>query len=84
MVTHTALFQLLSDPAGQQRLSALRAGEQPVSALVAQVGVVQSGVSRYLRILHAAGVVQMPAQGRRQLYALRAGPFQALDAWLAE
>lgn len=63
-------------------MQALRGGEQLVSALVAQVGIAQSGVSRNLRILHAARVVRVRAQGQQRLYALRAEPFLVLDDWL--
>jgi DNA-binding transcriptional ArsR family regulator len=82
MIKQPALFQILSDPARQHIVDALRGGEQPVNALVAQVGIAQSGVSRHLRILHQAGAVQMRAQGQQRYYALRAEPFAELDLWL--
>ena len=82
MNQHMVLFQLLSDPVRTQIVQVLRGGEQPVGALVAQVGIAQSGVSRHLRILHAAGVVRVRARGQQRLYALQAEPFVALDDWL--
>ncbi len=82
MTAYNTLFALLSDPTRQTIVQALRRGELPVGALVDRAGVAQSGVSRHLRLLHQAGVVQMRAQGQQRLYALRAEPFIELDDWL--
>ena len=71
----------MADPV---RLQALRGGEQPIAAVVAKVGIAQSGVSRHLRILHQVQVVQVRAQGRQRFCALRAEPFIKRDAWLAQ
>ena len=84
MSGYNPLLRVMADPVRQQILMALRGGEQPVAALVAKVGIAQSGVSRHLRILHQAQVVQVRAQGQQRFYALRAEPFIELDAWLAQ
>jgi len=80
---HDDLFGALADATRRRIVDALRGGERPVSALIVSAGVHQSGVSRHLRILEAAGFVRMRPDGQRRLYALRAEPFDALDAWLA-
>ena len=77
-----SLFGALSDPTRLRLVEALRGGEQPVNELVARVELHQSGVSRHLRILHGAGLVQVRPSGPQRLYSLRPEPFQALDAWL--
>jgi len=76
-------FQALADPTRRRIIEALQHGEQPVGELVGQAGIRQSGVSRHLRILSAAGFVSMRTAGQRHLYALRPEPFRELDAWLA-
>ena len=43
----------------------------------------QSGVSRHLRILAEAGIVQMRPDGQRRIYSLRPEPFRLIDAWAA-
>jgi DNA-binding transcriptional ArsR family regulator len=83
MNRYNALLPIIADPVRQQILAALQGGELPVGALVAQVGVAQSGVSRHLHILHKAGAVQVRAQGQQRLYALRKEAFDELDQWLA-
>jgi len=76
------VFGALADPTRLRLVEALRAGEQAVNDLVERVEIHQSGVSRHLRILHGAGLVQVRPSGSRRLYSLRPEPFQALDAWL--
>lgn len=77
------LFEALADPTRRSIVEALRAGEQPVSDLVARAGIHQSGVSRHLKLLQEAGFVSMRPDGQRRLYALRPEPFDELDRWLA-
>jgi DNA-binding transcriptional ArsR family regulator len=42
----------------------------------------QSGVSRHLRILTEAGIVQMRPDGQKRLYSLRKEAFDQLEAWV--
>ncbi|MDP2316817.1 MAG: metalloregulator ArsR/SmtB family transcription factor [Pseudomonadota bacterium] len=78
-----ALFQTLADPTRLRILEAMRGGECAVGDLVKRVDVHQSGVSRHLRILHEAGLVQVRPDGQRRLYSLREEPFRELEAWIA-
>jgi DNA-binding transcriptional ArsR family regulator len=80
---HIDTFQTLADPARRRIIEALRSGESQVGAIVAQVGIHQSGVSRHLRILHEAGFVAVRPDRQLRLYSLKPEPFQALEAWLA-
>ena len=79
---HIDLFQTLADPTRRRIVEALRGGEQAVNDIVDTVDIHQSGVSRHLRILHAAGFVQVRPDGPRRLYSLRPEPFRELDAWI--
>jgi len=76
-------FQILADPTRRGIVEALRSGEQPVSEIVGQTRISQSGVSRHLRILHESGFVSMRPDRQRRLYSLRPEPFQAMEKWLA-
>jgi DNA-binding transcriptional ArsR family regulator len=76
------LFESLADPMRRRIVEVLLAGERPVNDIVAELDIHQSGVSRHLRILNDAGFVRVRADGPRRLYALRAEPFQQLDAWV--
>jgi DNA-binding transcriptional ArsR family regulator len=81
---HIEAFSTLADPTRLRILDALRAGERPVNDLVAAVDIHQSGVSRHLRILQAAGFVTVRPEGAQRFYALRAEPFRQLDAWVGQ
>jgi DNA-binding transcriptional ArsR family regulator len=81
---HNDAFETLADPTRRRIVAALRTGERPVSDIVRQAGIHQSGVSRHLRILHESGFVTVRPEGQRRLYALRPEPFRELEAWLGD
>jgi DNA-binding transcriptional ArsR family regulator len=53
-----------------------------VTDLVEQVGMHQPGVSRHLKVLRDAGLVEVRRDAQRRMYRLRAEPLMELDAWL--
>jgi DNA-binding transcriptional ArsR family regulator len=61
----------------------LRAGEQPVNGLVGELGLSQPAVSKHLRVLKDAGLVEARVDGPRRVYRVRPEPLQQIDAWLA-
>jgi DNA-binding transcriptional ArsR family regulator len=79
-----ALFDVLAEPNRRRILDLLRAGPRPVTELVDAIGLTQPAVSKHLRILREAGLVDVTPVGRRHLYALRAEPLRELDSWLAD
>ena len=83
MNSQTILFQALADPARLRIVEAMRAGECTVGDVVAHMNIHQSGVSRHLRILAKAGIVQMRPDGQKRLYSLRKEAFDQLEAWVA-
>jgi DNA-binding transcriptional ArsR family regulator len=76
-------FQALADPTRRQIVETLRRGEHQVNDIVAATDIHQSGVSRHLRLLRAAGFVQVRPDGQLRLYSLRPEPFRELGGWLA-
>ncbi len=83
MTNIPALLPLMADPTRLAIVEALKTGETAVGDIVQRAGIAQSGVSRHLRILHQAGVVQVRADGQRRLYALCPEPFAELDTWMS-
>ena len=77
------LFHALSDPARFRIVEAMKSGECAVGDIVKRMDIHQSGVSRHLRILAEAGIVQMRPDGQKRLYSLRKEAFDQLDAWVA-
>src|SRR3954452_7115229 len=76
-------FAALADPSRRRILDLLREGERPVGELVDRLRISQPGVSKHLRVLREAGLVNVRADGRRRLYGLRAAPLAEMDVWLA-
>ena len=77
-----ATIEVLAEPNRRQLLDVLRTGEQSVNALVATVRLSQPAVSKHLRVLRDAGLVEVRPEGQRRLYRLRPEPLMELDEWL--
>jgi DNA-binding transcriptional ArsR family regulator len=77
------MFHAFADPARLRIIEAMRSGECAVGDIVERMDIHQSGVSRHLRILAEAGIVQMRPEGQKRLYSLRREAFDQLEAWAA-
>ena len=77
------LFHALADPARLRIVETMKSGECAVGDIVERMDIHQSGVSRHLRILAEAGIVQMRPDGQRRLYSLRREAFDHLETWVA-
>ncbi|WP_147918624.1 ArsR/SmtB family transcription factor [Ruania zhangjianzhongii] len=76
-------FEVVAQPARRAILDRLRAGEQLVGDLAEALGLAQASVSKHLRVLREAGLVQARIDGPRRWYTLRSQPLVELDEWLA-
>jgi DNA-binding transcriptional ArsR family regulator len=77
-----AVLEVIAEPTRRQILDAVRGGERSVGELVERVGMHQPGVSRHLKVLRDAGLVEVRRDAQRRLYRLRPEPLMELDAWL--
>jgi DNA-binding transcriptional ArsR family regulator len=78
-----AALQVLAEPRRRAILELLRDGEQPVGELVERLGASQPAISKHLRILKDAGLVEARVDAQRRLYRIRPEPLADLDEWLA-
>src|SRR3954452_5804100 len=76
-------FAVLAEPTRRDILDLLRDGERPVGELVEQLRVSQPLVSKHLRVLRDAGLVEVRADAQRRLYRIRPEPLTEIDEWLA-
>ena len=76
-------YAALSEPSRRHILDLLRERERSVNDLVARLKISQPGVSKHLRVLREAGLVEVRPDGRRRWYGLRAQPLAEVDRWLA-
>jgi DNA-binding transcriptional ArsR family regulator len=81
-VTALQAFQALAEPNRLAMLEVLREGEQPVGVLAARLHLSQPAVSKHLRVLKDAGLVEVRSQAQRRLYRIRPEPLAELDDWL--
>lgn len=76
-------LHVLGEPHRQAILDLLREGERPVGELVEHLGLSQPAVSKHLRVLKEAGMVEVRTDAQRRLYRIRPEPLAELDEWLA-
>ncbi|MET0861690.1 MAG: metalloregulator ArsR/SmtB family transcription factor [Microbacterium sp.] len=77
------LLVAIGDPHRRTFLDALSRRPATVNELAELVPIARPGVSRHLRILREAGLVDVLAEGQRRIYSLRTDPLVELDDWLA-
>lgn len=76
------IFDVLADPTRRKILDLLLERPHLVGELVQALGISQPGVSKQLRLLREAGLVQVRRDAQRRWYVLQTGPLQELDVWL--
>jgi DNA-binding transcriptional ArsR family regulator len=76
------VLEVIAEPTRRRILDEVRASERSVTELVERVGMHQPGVSRHLKVLRDAGLVEVRRDAQRRLYRLRPEPLMELDAWL--
>ena len=76
------MFEILAEPNRRRILDLLRDDERSVNDLVAELGLSQPGVSKHLRVLRDAGLVEARVDAQRRVYRLRPEPLREIDEWL--
>ena len=77
-----AALRALADPSRRSIVARLSRGPVTAGELAAMFPIARPGVSRHLRVLREAGLVQVRAEAQRRVYSLRAEPLAEIDAWL--
>jgi len=75
-------LQALAEPNRFQIVELLREGPRPVGDMVHRLGLRQPQVSKHLRVLSDAGLVDVRVDAQRRIYALRAAPLKELEVWI--
>lgn len=63
-------------------LETLAVGSATAGELAALVPIARPGVSRHLRVLREAGLVEVRQESQRRVYSLRPEPLADIDDWL--
>jgi DNA-binding transcriptional ArsR family regulator len=77
-----AVLQALSDKSRRTVLEALRDRPATVSELAELLPIARPGVSRHLRVLREAGLVEVRQEAQWRIYSLRPQPLEEIDEWL--
>jgi DNA-binding transcriptional ArsR family regulator len=76
-------FEVLAEPNRRRILDLLLERERPVGELVASLELSQPAVSKHLRVLREAGLVDARGEAQRRLYRVQPAPLKVVDDWLA-
>jgi len=76
------MFDVLAEPTRRRILDQLLDRPRTVGDLVAELNVSQPSVSKHLRVLRDAGVVQARADAQRRIYELRPEALAEVLAWV--
>jgi DNA-binding transcriptional ArsR family regulator len=76
------LLNALADGNRRTMLEILRTHPATVGELADALPIARPGVSRHLRVLREAGLVEVEQQAQWRIYRLRPEPLAELDDWL--
>jgi DNA-binding transcriptional ArsR family regulator len=79
-----AVFAALADPTRRAILARLAAGDASVNEIAAPFAMSQPAVSKHLKVLEHAGLIERDAIGRRRPSRLKAAPMAAAVNWLEQ
>jgi DNA-binding transcriptional ArsR family regulator len=79
-----ATFSALADPTRRAVLDLLRQGSQPAGRIAQAFPVSRPAISKHLRLLRRAHLVQQHREGRHRFYQLNPDPLRAVDSWLEQ
>jgi DNA-binding transcriptional ArsR family regulator len=77
-----ATFSALADPTRRAVLDLLRKGRQPAGQIAQAFPVSRPAISKHLRLLRRAHLVNEHREGRHRFYHLNPEPLRAVDNWL--
>ena len=76
------VFAAIADPTRRRILEMLRSQPEAVQDIADRFDISRPAISKHLRVLTDAGLVQSRPEGRRNVYALQPEPFAAVRDWL--
>lgn len=77
-----ATLSALAEPNRMRIVELLRERPRPVGEIVQKLRLGQPQVSKHLKVLSDAGLVQVHPVAQKRIYGLRSEPLKELDDWL--
>jgi DNA-binding transcriptional ArsR family regulator len=78
-----SVFEVLAEPNRRAILDLLLRSERSVGEIERELDRPQPTISKHLRVLREAGLVESRVAAQRRMYRIRPMPLVELDAWLA-
>jgi DNA-binding transcriptional ArsR family regulator len=82
--TLSATFQAVSDPTRRTILARLAQGEATVQELAGPLPISQPAVSKHLKVLERAGLIERRREAQRRWCRLQAKPLREVAIWATE
>ena len=82
--TLSTTFAALADPTRRAILARLAQGEASVKDLAAPFDMSQPAISKHLRVLERAGLIERGRQAQWRPRRLRAGPLRDIADWVSQ
>lgn len=79
-----ATFRALADPRRRAVLDLLRHGSLSAGEIAQSFPVSRPAISKHLRLLRRANLVEERRQGRNRIYQLNPAPLRGVDSWLEQ
>jgi DNA-binding transcriptional ArsR family regulator len=76
-------FGIIAEPNRRAILGLLAKRERSVGEIEHKLRMAQPSVSKHLRVLRKAGLVEARVDAQRRVYRIRPEPLREVDAWLA-
>jgi DNA-binding transcriptional ArsR family regulator len=76
-------FAIIAEPNRRAILSLLASSERSVGEMERRLRMPQTSVSKHLRVLRDAGLVEARVEAQQRVYRIRPEPLMEIDAWLA-
>jgi len=77
-------FAIIAEPSRRAILTLLASSERSVGDIEEKLSLPQPSVSKHLRVLREAGIVESRVDAQRRLYRIKPEPLMEIDAWLAQ
>lgn len=77
-----AVLRAVADEGRRTILDALARGPRTAGDLATLLPIARPGVSRHLRVLREAGLVEFRQEAQRRVYSIRLEPLADVDQWL--
>lgn len=75
-------FTIVAEPNRRAILSLLAVAERSVGEIERELHLSQTSVSKHLRVLREAGLVESRIDAQRRVYRVRPEPLREMDDWL--